>query len=70
MFTINYVSATENKVVKEEHTLEDAKRFCNEWEQGRKQTTDDGDNWCRLVVCEVLGNGDRYEVYSTDIFDL
>lgn len=68
MFTINYVSSTEKKVVKEEQTLEDAKRFCGEWEESKKRTTDDGDNWCRLVVCEVLGNGDLYEVHSTGLY--
>lgn len=68
MFTINYISATEKKVVKEEQTLEDAKRFCDEWEEGRKRTSDEADDWCRLVICEVLGNGDLYEVHSTELY--
>lgn len=56
-------------VLNDEQTIEDAKRFCNDYNEGKKVVDEDNENNYRLEIREVHPDGNLEMVYATDYYE-
>ena len=70
MYVIKHVNMNGKKAVYECRTLTEAKIYCDDFAEGRKECDDNDDQvpWCRLEVYEVLPDGNEECVHTTGCY--